>query len=226
MRVQLSCSKCHTVRMVKAELAGKRVRCPGCQAVITVPAASEPAAATDEDPWDLPESEAEAESPRPSRKSARSGGTPKLHPAQKVILYLRSHPWAGFAAIYCGFWIPLSFVLPAVVLAANTIGVLVCWLLALVGMVMAAIGVTVRNPLTVLSTVAFGVVASMVIPSDSLVRAGALGGAASHRVTGKSFGELDVGAGGVMAATMAGLSILLLFHIVCIVMAIPTLLSV
>jgi hypothetical protein len=55
---------CGKLLQVKDSLAGKRIRCPGCQAVLTVPAA-------DEEPTEEPEPVAPARAARPPKPAAR-----------------------------------------------------------------------------------------------------------------------------------------------------------
>jgi len=43
MSIRLTCSDCDKPLKVKDELAGKRIRCPGCQSIIRVPAGADPA---------------------------------------------------------------------------------------------------------------------------------------------------------------------------------------
>ncbi len=88
-KIRLKCETCDRALSVDAEKAGKKLRCPGCQSVITVPSASESAAPTARTPRRNEESEAtqpvaksrpartvptdvESESPRPARRAKRS----------------------------------------------------------------------------------------------------------------------------------------------------------
>jgi len=86
MAIQVSCAECGKDFRVKDELAGRRFRCSGCQATISIPDAK-----TENDPWDLgnedygeaiPDPKEEESRPAPkkkkktSRKSRSSGGMP------------------------------------------------------------------------------------------------------------------------------------------------------
>ena len=46
MAIQLQCSSCQKVLQVADSAAGKKARCPGCQSMIDIPAASSPAASS------------------------------------------------------------------------------------------------------------------------------------------------------------------------------------
>jgi hypothetical protein len=219
MSVALNCPKCQTKRSLKAELAGKRVRCPQCQTVVLVPKASEPAP-VEEDPWDLPDSESAAEAPPVTRKPRRPKGPKTLNPAQKALVFCLERPWAGFAALYFGFWVPLSLVFPKLGMGLNVFGVIACFFGVAAGMVVALIGTTIRNPATVFTSLVLTGLANLALPE------GVVAGVSysTRGKGGKSFGDTETGAGGIVAVTMGGLAVLLLTHILILGLIHPELL--
>src|SRR5690242_387122 len=68
MPIEVVCPSCDKVHKVKDEAAGKKLRCKGCQTVISIPAATESA---DADPWEnLDENEGGEAMPPVVRQSA------------------------------------------------------------------------------------------------------------------------------------------------------------
>lgn len=65
MSIEVICPSCDQVHKVKDEAAGKKLRCKGCQEVIPIPAASEPAEA---DPWDTGDMEEPAPRQAPRQR--------------------------------------------------------------------------------------------------------------------------------------------------------------
>jgi hypothetical protein len=65
MSIDVACPECAKVHKVKEEAAGKKFRCKGCQAVVTIPAAAE---IVEPDPWDVVDENAEAPPPMPRRR--------------------------------------------------------------------------------------------------------------------------------------------------------------
>jgi predicted Zn finger-like uncharacterized protein len=225
MSVVLTCPKCQASRKVKSELAGKRVRCPQCQAVIQIPDASDPAP-VEEDPWDLPDSESAEEAPPVTRRPRRSKGPKALNPAQKALVLCLERPWLGFAALYLGVWFPLTLLIPKLGMGLNVFGVILCFFGVAGGLVVAMIGTTIRNPATVFTSLVLGGLASLALPAGMEATAGYIGGRAARGRTSKGLHELDTGTGGIVAVTIGGLAVLLLLHILILGLAHPELLLV
>jgi hypothetical protein len=78
MPIPLECGQCGRAMKVKDELAGKRVKCPGCQAVLTVP---RPGPDAEDAAFELlSQSEAEEEPPGPAPRAADPGPPPPPPP--------------------------------------------------------------------------------------------------------------------------------------------------
>lgn len=75
--IRVECSACGAAFQARAEHAGKRGRCPKCQAVVTVPAAAEP---VDQAP--APPATTRAPVVVASRASRKAGGGQRTHAAQ------------------------------------------------------------------------------------------------------------------------------------------------
>ena len=80
MPIPVKCA-CGKTLSLKDELAGKKVKCPACQKLLSVPTPKVPEESPDE-PWNLDDSDFEDESEeapaksRSSKKSASSGAKP------------------------------------------------------------------------------------------------------------------------------------------------------
>jgi hypothetical protein len=68
MSIDVACPECAKVHKVKEEAAGKKFRCKGCQAVVSIPEAAE---ISEPDPWDVVDEDAEAPPPMPRRRKAQ-----------------------------------------------------------------------------------------------------------------------------------------------------------
>jgi hypothetical protein len=65
MSIDVACPECAKVHKLKEEAAGKKFRCKGCQAVVSIPEAAEIA---EPDPWDVVDEDAEAPPPMARRR--------------------------------------------------------------------------------------------------------------------------------------------------------------
>jgi hypothetical protein len=68
MSIDVACPECAKVHKVKEEAAGKKFRCKGCQAVVSIPEAAEIA---EPDPWDVVDEDAEAPPPMARRRKSQ-----------------------------------------------------------------------------------------------------------------------------------------------------------
>lgn len=202
MSIQVVCPACQTQRVVRDEMVGKRIRCPGCQTVVKVVAAFDPEIEESiED--DLPPAQRR-------RKSPRKGA---LNPFQRFVLFAARNPWLGLSLLYLGVWVPASLLAPLMILRINVLAMLLCWVGVVVGVLLAFAGVAMQNPFQMLSIVTVGALAAMLVPPERMALRGRRWGRMLGSAGLPSVGDADTGAGGQMATYCGVLSVVLLGHI-------------
>jgi hypothetical protein len=89
MSIDVACPECAKVHKVKEEAAGKKFRCKGCQAVVSIPEAAEIA---EPDPWDVADEEAEApppmarkRKPQPAKRGRSSSSSGSGMPVTVIV---------------------------------------------------------------------------------------------------------------------------------------------
>ncbi|OYW24426.1 MAG: hypothetical protein B7Z55_02220 [Planctomycetales bacterium 12-60-4] len=190
---------------MKDELAGKRIRCATCQAVIKVEPTDEPE-----------ETESAVELPTRAHSRKKSSRAAGLNPLQKLLVFATKNPWFVMLALFVGMWVPISLAAPVPFMVINTLTMLLCWLGVVVGIILAFAGVAIKNPFQVLTMITVGAIASQMVPLEQLQAAGVATGKAARNAGMKDLGAADTGMGGQMAVYCGILSVILLGHIVAL----------
>lgn len=115
MPLQVQCASCQRLFKVKEEYAGRRVKCPGCQSGVSVPAAAAP-----EDDDLFGDAAGPVRQPRPKSKSRDTG------PRNRSPWYVQQWQWLVVAGmLLLALW--------------PTVGIFIAGFVALVGMLIALV---------------------------------------------------------------------------------------
>ena len=224
MSLSVSCD-CGKTYKVAESAAGKKLRCKECGVSIPIPkgrdAAKSPTA--DEDPEfpdvDLQkydhEDEFGAPAPKARRRTANaksSAGKADLNGVQQFLIYAVKNPWVAMSLFFLLVWAPLAYVFD-VLLFVDVALMLLCFVGFCVGLLLALIGVTFRNPFQMLTALTLGVAVALVVPPQYAPTIGRLAGNGVKESGYKSSGDFDTGFGGSMAVYCAIVGVILLAHI-------------
>lgn len=142
MPITVECTSCQRVVRVKDEFAGRKVRCPGCQATVPVPAASD-----DAEFGDKFEDTAEPASPPPIARSKQASGRSKRGGKSTSPWYRRHWHWlVALLVLLLALWPAGGLV---IAMLASAVGVL----MTLVGGIVPFLRVIFGDPGTVLSLI-------------------------------------------------------------------------
>jgi hypothetical protein len=236
MSLSVSC-ECGKTYKVADTAAGKKIRCKECGAAIPVPKSRRvPKAQKGDEESDFLsmdlgdyDHEAVADTPAPQSKrrpagAAAKGSAADLNVVQRFLLYALRNPWVGMALFFFWVWVPLSFVFTGPMFIVDLVVMGLCFIGFAVGLLLALIGVTIRNPLAVLSIFTVGIVAALVIPAEYIPAAGRLssellkqgpkGGTVNPPGNfDAGVGGNEIGVGGSMALYCGILGVVMLAHI-------------
>ncbi len=151
------------------------------------------------------ESSALLAAPARRRKSgaAAKGRLTDLNFAQRFLIFALRNPWVGMTLFFVCVWMPLSFVFRGPMMIADLAIMGLCFVGFVVGLLLALVGVTIRNPFQILTVLTVGTVVALVVPPGYAPMAGHVVGRTAGKAVGdsgvKPSGDFDTGVGGSMA---------------------------
>lgn len=190
MSIRVRCPDCEAELNVKDELAGRKIRCKTCGTVFQAESSTEPR--SDE----LTDVAEDSDSGRTSkgRSSKRA-----LAWWQRILVHASRNTWSATLLLYVLIWVPLCCVFPFPTLLAEGVLGMLLFFGIVIGLILAVIGVSISNPLEMMTLATVGVVAGMFVPAEHLSMVGKAAGTSAKKAGMKSIGDIDTGLGGQIA---------------------------
>jgi hypothetical protein len=140
---------------------------------------------------------------KPDRENSEGAENPSPLKAlplwKRVILHASRNVWSAALLFYVVLWVPLICLFPYETLRVEGLFGLLFFLGIIIGLIMAMIGVSMRNPFEVFTMLTIGTLASLIVPPEHASAAGRMMGKAAGKTGNKPFGETDTGVGGTIA---------------------------
>ncbi len=118
---------------------------------------------------------------------------------KRILLHASRNVWSAALLFYLIIWVPVICLFPFQTLMVEGMFGMMLFVGIVIGLIMAMIGVTMRNPFEVITMMTIGTIAAMIVPAEYASATGKLAGKAAGRTGQRPFGETDTGVGGTIA---------------------------